>query len=72
MGLFKLIFKPCSNCGKKNPKHTCYIGGDKSSIYHSEKDHDLVARQMELNQARGRDPFDGVNPELRSRYMRNR
>lgn len=66
------LFYKCKNCGKRNPFHTCYTGGGKGSLYYDKKCHDNIAREMELNQARGKNPFDGIPRELRERYMMGR
>jgi hypothetical protein len=66
------FFKACKNCGKRNPIHTCYTGGSKTSLYYDDKCHDNVAKQMELNRAQGKPEFSGIPQELRSRYMQGR
>ena len=66
----------CKNCGKKNPFHTCYTGGQRGELFIDSKTHALVAQQMEMNYARGdKDLFKGIpglTKDMKAHYMKHR
>lgn len=65
----------CKNCGKRNPWHTCYTGGQRGQLFIDDRTHRLVAKQMELNYARGKknlfEGIPGLTREMKEHYMKH-
>lgn len=59
----------CKNCGKRNPFHTCYTGGSRTSMDIDAKTLRNIHRTVELNVARGHDPYKGLSSSHRKVYL---
>lgn len=61
----------CKNCGRKNPFHTCFSGGDANGIHYNETDRQRAFEQIILNEARGAKGdarFKGVPKAIASEF----
>ena len=71
MGIFDRK-KPCSNCGSTKLHRTCFSGGGKNHLDLDAKTIENIHKTVELNTARGHDPYKGLSSSQKQIYLSQR